>query len=165
MKKREAEMFLVSDTRSLRTKKIRAYMQSDVAVAVLLSAADFEWTCRRCILAMGISPTKQMKETGGVFQKYFGLDGYKDAWKQEVFPLFGKTLVQVIPNWDFFKCKAYPVRHRLIHGAVGAVGVEYGQRAVDSILAASEALTEFAEQCNAPIYGRKIVRRKQREHL
>lgn len=152
-------MFLVNDTREKRTEKIRKFMDLDISIAVIIAAADFEWTCRRCILALGKSPTKQMKETGGVLFRCNGLDKYKNAWKQEVQPIHGKSLPQVIHEWEFFKTSGFPLRHKLVHGISGTTGREYGMKAVESILSASIDLTNFAESHEEPIYGRKIVRR------
>ncbi len=55
-------MFLVRDRIEARHEKIRTFMGSDdAAIAVLLAAADFERTVRRAILALGNTPTKQLR--------------------------------------------------------------------------------------------------------
>ncbi len=152
-------MFLVQDTRKERTTKIQALASEDLGVAVIIASADFEWTCRRCILALGTSPTKSIREA--TLHKCTGLDKYKDAWKKEVFPRFGVKLPELITDWAYFKKSAFVLRHKLVHGVSGTTGLSYGTNALNSILAASVALTAFAETKNCTIYGRQIRRYKQ----
>ena len=68
----------------------------------------------------------------------------------------------VVPNWPAFR-KAYEFRHVLVHGASGTIGVTYASQAVEAILAVSKALVQYSENHNAPIYGRRIVRRMPRQ--
>lgn len=150
-------MFLVNDTLAQRQRRIKSY---EPYVAVLLAAADFEWTIRRGILALGVSPTKAIRE--GVLKRCSGLEAYKRVWNKEVKPFTKKGLIDVVPNWSYFKDKAYPLRHRLIHGVDGSVTPGYAKDRIESILAASKAIVEFAENNGEPIYGRNIVRRKHR---
>ena len=154
-------MFLVHDTLEERQEKIASY--DDPFVAVLLAAADFEWTVRRAILALGISTTKEIKED--VLSRCSGLDKYKDAWKKEVEPLTGKGLSEIIPDWQYVKEKAYPLRNRLVHGIEGSVTSQYAQERVKAILSASKAVAEFADSFGEPLYGRRIVRLKRRAKL
>jgi hypothetical protein len=158
---REAKLFLVSDCRSSREAKIRSFLQEDPAVAIILAAADFEWTVRRAIVALGHSPTKLIRNE--VLAKRHGLDEYKDAWKQEVTGrVGGKGLAELVPNWEFFKKKAYDLRHKIIHGATSSVSVAYAQPRLEAMLAASAAVTKFAADKGEPLYGRMIRRLKAR---
>lgn len=150
-------MFLVDDTLPKRHSKIRSY---EPFVGVILAAVDFEWTVRRAILALGKSPTKQIRES--VLNNCSGLEKYKNAWKMEVKPFTGKTLTEVVPEWQFFKEQAYPLRHRLVHGVSGSVTKAYAESRIESILNASKAICEFSESLNEPIYGRMIRRMKSR---
>ena len=153
-------MFLVSDTRSSREAKIRSFLQDDPAVAVILAAADFEWTVRRAIVALGRSPTKVIRQH---LAECYGLDRYKEAWKQEVQPRFGIGLAGVVPEWQFFREKAYDLRHKIVHGLSSSVPVAFGQSRLDSILAASSAVTTFADSAGEPLYGRIIRRLNPRQ--
>ncbi len=153
-------MFLVSDTPKARQEKIRLFLEREPAIAVLLAAADFEWTVRRAILALGTNPTKFIREK--VINRASGLDDYKDSWRKEVKPRFGVGLAEVIPAWEFFKKQAYPLRNRLVHGVSGSVGTPYATERVEAILRASAALVTFAECHQVPIYGRHIRRTKPR---
>jgi len=150
-------MFLVHDTFENRQEMIR---RSEPFVAVLLAAADFEWTVRRSILALGCSPTKEIRES--VLDKCSGFESYKQAWEKEVQPHIGEGLVEVIPQWQFFKEQAYPLRNRLVHGIRGYRTQEYASERLEAILTASRALVEITESHGAPVYGKRIVRRKER---
>jgi len=156
----EANVFLINDTRAQREEKIRSFLEEDPAVAIILAAADFEWTVRRAILALGRSPTKNIRL--GVLAKCHGLEHYKDAWKQEVTPRMGIGLAQLIPEWQFFKEKAYDLRHKIIHGAASRVTVRFATPRLDAILAASAAVIRCADEHNEPLYGRRIRRLKER---
>lgn len=157
-------MFLVDDTLDTRQDKIKKYIESDIVVALLLASADFEWTVRRAILALGSSPTKIIRKE--VLIKCHGLDDYKSAWKKEIKQYLDKdkyrNLVEVVPDWNFFKTEAYPLRHKLIHGVIGATGNKYTLKRVESILNASKHIAIYASDQNEPIFGRKIVRIKRR---
>ena len=151
-------MFLVKDSISERHRKIRSM---NPFAGVILAAADFEWTVRRAILALGTQPTKVIRESLG---QASGLDKYKKVWADEVFPRTGKRLPDVIPGWDFFKKDAYKLRHRLVHGAKGTVGEDFARERQECILAASRALNDFAQEQGEPLYGRAIRRLNPRKN-
>ncbi len=155
-------MFFVRETRAARTEKILSFVDNQTAIAVLLATMDFEWSCRRVILALGKSPTKQLKSKEGFLGSSIGLDSYKKAWNNEVYPITGDRLHEVIPDWEFFYKKAYPLRHRLIHGVIGSIDRSYALPRINSILKASEALADYANNHGTPIFGRRIDRRKAR---
>ena len=84
---------------------------------------------------------------------------------KEVQPLTDKGLTDIIPNWQYFREQAYPLRNRLIHGIEGTVTPQYAKERVAAFLSASKALAEFDESCGEPVYGRKIIRLKRRGWL
>ena len=151
-------MFLVNDTLAERHEQIRSL---EPFIGVILAAADFEWTVRRAILALGTRPTKDIRQD--VLGRVSGLERYKNAWKEEVYPRLGKHLAEIIPQWEFFSTDAYKLRNRLVHGVKGTVGEDYARERMESILAASRALNDFAETLGEPLYGRAIRRLKSRE--
>jgi hypothetical protein len=58
---------LVSDTQENRHAQIRRLLVDQKAViAVLLAAADVEWTIRRAIIALGTSPTAYLRAGGSL---------------------------------------------------------------------------------------------------
>ena len=151
-------MFLVSDNREYRSQKIRSLIDIDIEIAVLVAAADFEWTCRRCILSLGQSPTKYIREH---VLKKATLSKYPTAWKQEVSSRGYVTIEEIIPNFKFKDNAAFDLRNKIIHGELGTVNFDFGKETVENILSASEALANFAEDHLEGIY-RMIKRIKKR---
>ena len=149
-------MFLVSDTIQGRHEKIRSFLDKEPAIAVLLAAADFEWTVRRAILACGRSPMKELREEA--LRKCHGPLKYAECWKKEVTPRFRKELGDIIRDWEFFHKNAYQLRNNLVHGVQGAVGRNFAHKHVESIIAASKAIADFAAENGARIYGSRIRR-------
>ena len=155
-------MFLVNDTRSSREAKIRSFLhEDDPAIAIILAAADFEWTVRRAIVALGSHPTKFIRKK---IENLSGLAAYEKAWKQEVAKRVGGfELAQVVvPNWEYFKKEAYGLRNKTVHGATSSVSVAFAQPRLDAMLAASAAVTKFATDNGEPLYDRMIRRSKAR---
>jgi hypothetical protein len=155
-------MFLVADTQEVRHQKIRSFLPKEPAIAILLAAVDFEWTVRRAILALGTSPNSVIrKET---FKHCHGEGAYKDAWKQEVQSRLGKGLPQVVPNWDFIRDKAFPLRHKVVHGLRGMPNPETTKDRVEAFLVASKAIADYAQVNGTSLFGKRLpVRQKPRK--
>lgn len=145
-------MFLVSDGRTNRKRMIAKYAADDIAVGVVLAALDFEWTCRRCILALGSEPTMEMKKDF-VDQKWFGKE-LKSAWEEKVRGrVSGMTLPDVFNVWakENHPCyvawqdidHAFDLRNRLVHGAAGTVSVKDGRTCINVFEIANDILCEF----------------------
>jgi hypothetical protein len=149
-------MFLVKDTIQKRHQMIRSFLDKEPAIAVLLAAADFEWTVRRAILACGSSSIKDLRQ-----RKLNGPFAYAACWKTEVTPRFHKTLQTVIRDWELFR-RAFQLRHKLIHGIQGTTGRDYACRQVEIIISASNSIVEFAAINRAQVYGVRIRRVKSR---
>lgn len=153
-------MFLVSDTQTERHKKIKGFVSSnETTIAVFLAAADLEWTLRRAILAMGCSPNKFIREC--VLDQCTGLNKYKDAWRKEVLPRFGKSLIDLVGNDNWCELSnpkhgAFALRHRLIHGIAGTSGLDYLAQRVEVILAASIAVAKFSEGKGFNLFGKRL---------
>jgi len=155
-------MFLINDSIQVRHKKIRSFLADEPTIAVLLAVTDFEWTVRRAILALGRSNTSALNYRFKT-ENTAGPDRLKEIWKDEVKPRFGEDLTAVVPRWQTLKEKAIILRNKLIHGLQGTTGKSYAQRMVEVILSASTAVTEYAEAKGERIYGRKIIRLKNRK--
>lgn len=155
-------MFLVSDTRAKRNRLITILLKISPAVAVIIAAADFEWTCRRCILACGKSPTKEIKLDSNILYHCSSLKKYRMAWDKEVTPRLSRDLNSFISDISYFENTAYKLRHKLVHGSSGSTGMNHARQVVKAFLAVSTRLTIFAKENNEPILGRKIIRRKAR---
>ncbi len=150
-------MFLVNDTIENRRRKILSFIESgESVIAVILAAANFEWTVRRVIIGLGTSTNDKFKGDAGLFRKVSGLDGYKRLWKSEI-P--SARLAELIQNWKYFKEDAFPLRHRLVHGVTGTTGVDYAKKRVLSMLDASEALVVFAKSNGIDIFKKLKVKK------
>ena len=150
-------MFLVSDKQTDRHEKIRSFLATEPAIAVLLAAIDFEWTVRRAILALGTSPTKDIRVS---MENASGPKRYKEVWNEEVKPQLGETLVEAVPDW-FGLTEAFQYRHRLVHGIQGTIPAEKAIDSVEAFLGASTALEGMAVKHDGTLY-RRIVRYKQK---
>ncbi|MEZ5617724.1 MAG: hypothetical protein R3E40_05540 [Rhodocyclaceae bacterium] len=151
--------FLVDDKQPERHAKIKSFLaNSENAIAVLL-AADFEWTVRRAILALGTSPNADI--CSKVLSRCSGLEKYKEAWTQEVKQQRGKCLKEVVPNWDEFK-EAYKLRHTLVHGVTGTTGKNYAEVRISRILAASAAVCAYSLDQGVDLYSRLPIRQRKK---
>lgn len=150
-------MFLVSDVTVSREKKIRSLLtKDDCAIAVLLSAAHFEWTISRGILALGTLPNKELRKEVG---RCHGLDSYKNLWAKEVIP--GRNigrLPAIIQGWAVFK-EHFNLRHMLIHGRQSC-SLNYAEPRVNSILKAASDVSAACAQQGIDLHQRLKVRRK-----
>lgn len=77
-------MFDLSDKRNKRRKTIIGYAHFDPGLGVVLAAMDFEWTCRKAIVALSGTPTVTLYER--FFNRYTSLRRLTDAWNIEVRP-------------------------------------------------------------------------------
>ena len=147
-------MFLVSDGRDKRKQTIARHATDDLAVGVILAAIDFEWTCRRCILALGYEPTMRMKEEL-VDQKWFGRK-LEEAWKEKAQKGSLRSicsLPEVFDNWAKETCNCYVVwqdvahafdiRNKIVHGATGTVSVQDGRTCINVFEVACDVLCEY----------------------
>jgi hypothetical protein len=151
--------FLVGDSQPTRHARIKGFLtEEEPVISVILAAADFEWTVRRAILALGRSPNANIRT--GVLAKCSGLDKYRDAWKVEVKPRFGSGLPEVIADWAGFR-DAFGLRHRLVHGVAGTTGIDYAATRVESVLRASADLAAFAAANGIDLFARLPVRKRK----
>lgn len=89
-------MFDLSDKRTKRRKTILGHAHFDPGLGVVLAAMDFEWTCRRAIVALSETPTTILYER--FFSRYTSLRKLGKAWDDEVLPHLKhkKSLVNVV---------------------------------------------------------------------
>jgi hypothetical protein len=118
-------MFLVSDSSMSREERIKQILVEDPPLAALLSVIHFEWTVRRAIIALGISPNVEIRER---MKLDHGCDKYKQVWNDEVSPNINQRLPEIVGNWDGLR-RASRLRHRLVHG-ITSCGHEYAEERV-----------------------------------
>lgn len=150
-------MFFVSDSESHKKNRITGFIAQEPMIAVLLAAANFEWTVGRCILFFGKSPNVDIRSA---LARTHGLDKYKDLWRDEICKknLSVLPLSQVVKNWQEFQ-KAFEMRHRLIHGR-GTCTTRMATDPVEQMLVAVSELYEFANNNGMKLNARTPVRRR-----
>lgn len=156
-------MFRVHDGRKKRKSIVTKYAAKDPFVGVLLAAADFEWTCRRAILAMGKGSTVGIRCE--LFeQKAFGLKLNK-GWEKQV-KQKSKWITKfedIFSVWAREHCLAYVIwadieyammwRHKLIHGAESDIGDADGYKCVNIFECACDILCKYLSCHNVDIYS------------
>ncbi len=149
--------FNIEDRFEVREKKILEMLDGSIpGVAVVIAASNLEWTLRRAIVALGISPNTAIRQK---LDKTSGLRRYAAQWMKEVTPRHGRTLESVVDDWDNFVDSTYQLRHKLVHGAVSATTRDYATPRVAAILLATKRVTEFALSCGVDLHGRMPIRR------
>lgn len=120
-------MFRVYDGRKKRKSMVAKYAARDPFVGVLIAAADFEWTCRRAIQAMGKGSTVGIRQE--LFKhREFGLE-LNRGWEQQVrqkskgvtkfydsFTVWAKTHCDVYVIWPDIEYGVLPIPVRLLLG-------------------------------------------------
>ena len=152
-------MFTYRETIQKRQEKIESFLTREhSAVAVIMAAANFEWTLRRAILALGKKPTSELRKD---IERTSNIDRYKDQWAKEVITGI-KSLPAILPNWSELRT-SYNLRHELVHGNKGTTGLGYAKKQTEAFLTASETLNDYVISKGAAIYGKKIRRVKPRK--
>ena len=147
-------MFWTGDTFDERHARITAFVNEDeIVVAVLLAAANFEWTVRRCIIAMSKRPNVEIRNTLKD-ERGFGL--LPKYWQSEIAEAYGQKISEVVPSWDFLQKDAFGLRNALIHGDQNTVGLDYGKQRVDVMLEGAAAVVRFARAHGVDLYGSRI---------
>ncbi len=179
-------MFDYKETRDDRKKTLDLIFNTDQSAGFLIACADFEWTVKRVILAIGKSTTKEIREHEFVtvdsdqnLRYVSSLPKYKAIWKREVASLYGdgfdallnqKVKANTIPGykkerrgntWEILDT-VFSLRNRLVHGVRSHVGDEISAFAFHFMVKCSDVLTEYAEKKGVSIYGKKLVRIKPR---
>jgi hypothetical protein len=155
-------MFFVLNYQRDKKAKIIGFLPKEPMIAVLLAAANFEWTVSRCILFFSYTPNVIVRER---LASCHGLKKYKELWKKELSANDSSipSLKQVIKEWEDFQ-KAFNLRHILIH-CRGTCTRNMAKKPIEQMLAATDDLYEFAHSKGVDIHQRLPVIRckKQRK--
>jgi hypothetical protein len=151
-------MFLAGDTLKRREQKIRIFLNKEPAIAVLLAAANFEWTLCRALLFLSKTPNRELRDRIGEVNRF---DGYKELWHKELENLDdSKRLSEVVRNWAGLR-DAFKMRNKLIHGQDRATR----NMATPKVEAMLQAVRDIDEYCSAMGYDlskRMPVRKRAR---
>jgi hypothetical protein len=150
-------MFFVSDSETHKRNRIEKFLAREPMIAVLLAAANFEWTVGRCVLFFGSAPNVDVRNA---LERTHGLKKYENLWRREICqrdpsaPLLSK----VIKDWQRFT-DAFQMRHRLIHGR-GTCTTKVARDIVAVMLAAVADLYRFAEARGRNLNVRTPIRQR-----
>ena len=142
-------MFHVADDKGIKGRKIRTCLQNEPMIAVLLAAANFEWTVGRCILFLSPSPNVEVRER---LMKCSGLCKYADLWMRELVAHDGSIppLPQIVQHWKRFN-DTFQWRHKLIHGRDTCTR-NMATEPAETILAATSELYDFPRIRNIDLH-------------
>lgn len=154
-------MFLVKDSSPLREERILQMLTEDASLSLLLSVIHFEWTIRRAIIALGVSPNVEIREK--LKEKRGGIDGYKQVWKEEVFIRINKRLPEIVTNWENLK-KAFKLRNKLIHG-ISSCSQDYAMDKANCVIESSRQIREIVAYYEINLDSRLPIRKKRTTFL
>jgi hypothetical protein len=149
-------MFFVLDKEEHKVKKIYSYLGREPMIAILLAAANWEWTTGRCILFLGKRPNVVVRKD---LSKCHGLKKYSELWKEELCSENSTIapLNKIISQWDEFN-DAFSLRHTLIHGR-GTCSRNMATKPIETMLQATSELYAFARQRGFDLNSRLPIRR------
>lgn len=154
-------MFDLSDDREKRRRVIAGYAEVDIRLGVILAAVDFEWTCRRTILALSKTPTVTLREK--FTSDYASFSGLSKGWNAELASLssiedvFRPTRI----SWSQI-ADAMDVRNAIVHGSGDQIDRREGRYAVYILETACDALSDFALSHKKDLF-RRISRPRKKE--
>ena len=155
-------MFRVHDGRKKRKSMVAKYAAKDPFVGVLIAAADFEWTCRRAILAMGQGSTMGIRYE--LFdQQAFGIKLSK-GWERQVKQKSKgvSKFEDIFSVWAKENCLSYVIwadiefammwRNKLIHGIANDISDVEGANCVNILECACDILVRYVAEFDVDIY-------------
>lgn len=160
-------MFDLNDKRAKRRRIIFGYAQMDAQHGVLLAAMDFEWTCRRAILALSKNPTVVIYEK--FIGDYSAFTGLTKAWQEEVMPnIEGAITLQDLVSrkiqWNLVRA-AMQCRNMIIHGTESRVADQECRWAVCVLEDACDVVAYFAKKQDSKGIFKMISRRRTKKEI
>ena len=157
-------MLNLKDKRVKRRKKVFGKAQFDPQEGVLWAAMDFEWTCRRAILALSKKPTVILYEK--FIDGYASFGGLEKAREVEVLPAIKgacslPNLVSRVVQWGCVR-DAMRCRNAVIHGTENRVTDKECRWSVCVLEDACDAVASFVEEHGGNIFESINRRRSQK---
>jgi hypothetical protein len=149
-------MFLVNDGFERRERRVRSFLYREPVVAVLLAAGNFEWTLYRAIVSLGNDPNVELREK---MSRIYGLDRYKEFWREEIACQPGGRPLTEIVNWSALRV-AFCLRNKLIHGRDRCT-TKMSIPQVEIMLQAAADVHNYCLSRNVNLDGRLRVRRRK----
>ncbi|MBR4637023.1 MAG: hypothetical protein IKO81_00045 [Bacteroidales bacterium] len=159
-------MFSLNDKRGKRRRIIFGEAQIDPQYGVVLAAMDFEWTCRRAILALSKKPTVVLYEK--FIKDYSAFGGLERAWTSEVLPSVKdacnlRDLMNKKMRWEWV-CDAMLCRNVIVHGTESRVSDKESRWAVCVLEDACDAVVAYVEEQGKDIF-KSINRRRSKKEI
>lgn len=165
-------MFYVKDGSAAQRRKIvEDHASMNMAVGLILATIDFEWTFRRVVKVL--SP-KGLSDLKPCLANSFGLDKYKKLWNEEVkhgaksIPSLVEMFHKAGVAWTGPKetspgiREAFHERDKMVHGCRCKAGDGYLRKRIDVLLAAVDALENFARSQGYDIYT-DVIKKSQKK--
>ena len=155
-------MFKVKDPLDVREQRIRALLNTEPQLAVVLACVNLEWLIRRAVVSL--SP-KTNREVRDIMKRHrpSGLQGYKEIWK-ELVSSQGEhpSLALVVSNWENLLSAAH-LRNKLMHG-IYSCGPDYAREKTEVVLLAAHDLTSYCEKRDVNLGTRLKVKRTSNKY-
>ncbi len=165
-------MFYVKNGSSAQRRKIvEDHASMNMAVGLILAAIDFEWTFRRVVKVL--SP-KDLADLKPCLASSFGLENYKQLWKEEVkhgaksIPSLVEVFHKAGVPWSGPKQtspgirEAFHERDKMVHGCRCKAGDGYLRKRIDVLLAAVDTMEGFAAGRGFNIYT-DVIRKSRKK--
>lgn len=132
-----------------REDKILKMIKQEPTAAVILAAVHFEWTIKRVILKLGISPTKELRNK---LEDVYSFEDrgnkraeYKSIWEAEISKRFNNSaLGTIVGSIGKLKSEGIHVRNNIVHGN-GTIPKVKAQKAVKRFFLVTKKFRDFAE--------------------
>jgi hypothetical protein len=151
-------MFRATNTKEIRERKVRSFLESEPGISVLLAAVNFEWTVGRAMMFLSASPNNEVRSRLGSCS---GLRKYKELWKLEVATNGHKGLAEIVRNWSAVQ-EAFLARHRLVHGRDGCTQ-NMAKSPVDVLLTGVGYVEDYCKSQGVSLSDRMPVRLVRRQ--
>lgn len=156
-------MFNLSDGRNDRRRIIAGYADVDIQLGVLLAAVDFEWTCRRAILALSKNPTVTIRRKFN--NDYASFEGISDGWSVEVDTSNGLAshFEGRKVSWSQIR-EAMKIRNAIVHGSGDSIQIREGRFAVYVLETACDILNDYVRRSGYDLF-KPINRRRTKKAI
>jgi hypothetical protein len=153
-------VFLALEPPKFRKAKIRCWLDKEPSIALLVSAAHFEWTVHRALLLLCILLSNRTnREIRLDLEKVYGLERYKDFWRDGLRHLpQARSIPQIVSDWKAVT-DAFDARNRLIHGR-GRYTRNMASPHVEYLLRSAAEVRDCCSRCGANFGARLPVRKK-----
>lgn len=156
----------VTDGRKKRYDIVSQCAGVDIVTGILMVAIDYEWTCRRAILALGKRTAPDIRDDFD--EKKWSGQELADAWRAEIggeitlpllFDQWASERLTSYVSWEDIVW-AYQCRSQLVHGARLGISRQEGENVINIFEKACDVLSAYAKENKVKLTD--ILRRGKR---